>query len=83
VLLLAASLVWLIFSNQMWMLYLFAIVFGFAYGGEVPQMPLLIGQFYGLKAVMALTGATSASTRAGGALGSWLGGKIFDVTQNI
>jgi MFS family permease len=81
-LLLAMSLVWLIFSRQLWMLYVFAVFFSFAYGGEVPQMPLLIGQFFGLRAVMALTGATSAGTRAGGALGSWLGGETFDVTHS-
>ncbi len=80
--LLLASLVWLIFSHQMWMLYLFAVVFGFAYGGEVPQMTLLIGQFFGLQAVMALTGATSAATRAGGALGSWAAGVVFDLTRS-
>jgi OFA family oxalate/formate antiporter-like MFS transporter len=80
--LLTASLLWLIFSRQLWMLYIFAVVFGFAYSGGVPQIPLLIGQFFGLRAVMALTGATSASTRVGGALGSWLGGKIFDVSHS-
>lgn len=81
-LLLVSSLIWLIFSRELWMLYIFAIIFGFAYGGEVPQMPLLIGQAFGLQAVMALTGATSAATRAGGALGSWAGGKIFDATRS-
>lgn len=81
-LLLLFSLVWLIFSKELWMLYVFAIFFGFAYGGEVPQMPLLIGHLFGLQAVMALTGATSAATRAGGALGSWTGGKIFDITHS-
>ncbi len=81
-LLLMVSLVWLIFSREVWMLYVFAIFFGFAYGGEVPQMPLLIGNLFGLQAVMALTGATSAATRAGGALGSWAAGKIFDVSNS-
>ena len=79
---LMGSLIWLIFSRELWMLYIFAVVFGFAYGGEVPQMPLLVGQTFGLQAVMALTGATSAATRAGGAVGSWAGGKIFDVTHS-
>jgi MFS transporter, OFA family, oxalate/formate antiporter len=80
--LLAVSLVWLIFSKELWMLYVFAILFGFAYGGEVPQMPIMVGHFFGLQAVMALAGAMSAATRAGGSLGSWLGGKIFDMTQS-
>jgi hypothetical protein len=60
------------------MLYVFAIFFSFAYGGEKPQMTLLVGLFFGLGAVKALTGVTSAGIRAGGALGSWLGGEIFE-----
>jgi OFA family oxalate/formate antiporter-like MFS transporter len=79
--LLAVSLVWLIFSRELWMLYTFAVLFGFAYG-EVPQMPIMVGHFFGLHSVMALAGAMSAATRAGGSLGSWLGGKIFDVSQS-
>jgi MFS family permease len=81
-LLLSASLIFLIFARQLWMLYVFAVFFSFAYGGEIPQMTLLVGQFFGLTAVIALTGVTSAGIRAGGALGSWLGGEIFDVSHS-
>jgi hypothetical protein len=45
-------------------------------------MTLLVGQFFGLTAVIALTGVTSAGIRAGGALGSLLGGEIFDVSHS-
>jgi OFA family oxalate/formate antiporter-like MFS transporter len=79
---LTVSLVWLIYSKQLWMLYIFAVLFSFAYGGEVPQTPLLIGQFFGLKSIMALVGAATAGARVGGALGSWIGGQIFDMTQS-
>ena len=81
-LLITVSLIWLIFSHQLWMLYLFAVFFSFAYGGEVPQMPLLISKFYGLGAVISLTALTSAGIRAGGALGSWVGGEVFDLTHS-
>lgn len=80
--LLTISLIWIIFFRQLWMLYLFAVVFGFAYSGGVPLIPMLVGEFFGLKAVMALTGVTSASTRVGGAAGSWMAGKIYDVTHS-
>jgi MFS family permease len=81
-LLLTASLVWLIFARELWMLYVFAIFFSFAYGGEVPQIPLLISQFYGLGAVISLTAVTTAGIRAGGALGSLLGGEVFDLSHS-
>ena len=64
------------------MFYLFAIIFGFAYGGEVPQMPVLVGQFFGLRAVAALVGLVVFGATIGGALGAWAGGQIFDVTQS-
>lgn len=79
---LAMSLLWLIFARELWMFYLFAIVFGFSYGGEVPQIPTLISQFFGLRAVTALVGAVILSTTIGGALGSWMAGQIFDLTQS-
>jgi MFS family permease len=76
------GLVWLIFSKELWMLYLFAIFFSFAYGGEIPQMPLTVSRFFGLKSVTALVAMTSATTRLGGALGSWMGGKVFDMRHS-
>jgi MFS family permease len=79
---LTASLIWLVFAGQIWMFYLFALIFGFAYGGEVPQMPLLIGRYYGLKSVSALIGVILVGTAIGGAVGSWLGGQIFDLTSS-
>jgi len=77
-----STLVFLIFASELWMFYLFAIVFGFAYGGEVPQMPVLIGQFFGMRAVAALVGVAVFGSTIGGALGAWVGGQVFDVTQS-
>ena len=76
------TLIFLIFAHEMWMFYLFAIIFGFAYGGEVPQMPVLVGRFFGMRAVAALVGVTVFGATIGGALGAWMGGQIFDVTQS-
>lgn len=74
------TLVWLIFASQIWAFFVFAIVFGFSYGGEVPQLPVLAGQFFGLRAVATLVGAVMVGNTMGGALGAWLGGRIFDMT---
>lgn len=77
-----ATLIFLIFAQEMWMFYFFAIIFGFAYGGEVPQMPVLVGRFFGMRAVATLVGVTVFGATIGGALGAWMGGQIFDVTQS-
>jgi len=79
---LMVTLVFLIFTKELWMFYSFAIVFGFAYGGEVPQMPVLIGQFFGMRAVATLVGVVVFGATIGGAIGAWVGGQIFDVTQS-
>lgn len=76
------TLVFLMFTRELWMFYLFALVFGFAYGGEVPQMPVLVGRFFGLRAVAALVGVIVFGATIGGALGAWVGGQVFDVTQS-
>jgi len=81
-LVLGISLLWLLFARELWMFYLFAIVFGFAYGGEIPQMAALVGQFFGLQSVAALVGVVLIGLSIGGALGSLIGGRIFDLTQS-
>ncbi len=81
-LVLGISLLWLLFARELWMFYLFAIVFGFAYGGEIPQMAALVGQLFGLRSVAALVGVVLIGLSIGGALGSLMGGRIFDLTQS-
>ncbi|TET66981.1 MAG: MFS transporter [Dehalococcoidia bacterium] len=76
------TLVFLVFTQELWMFYLFAIIFGLAYGGEVPQMAVLVGHFFGLRAVAALVGVVVFGATIGGAIGAWVGGQVFDVTQS-
>ena len=77
--LLIVSFVLLIFGGSLWSLYLFAVVFGFAYGGEVPQIPLFLGKFFGTKAMAALMGVILFVSNIGGALGPLIAGKIYDL----
>jgi len=79
---LMTTMVLLIFTDELWMFYLFAIIFGFAYGGEVPQMAALVGRYFGLRAVAALVGIVVFGATTGGALGAWVGGQVFDLTQS-
>jgi len=80
--LLSVSLVCLIFTRELWAFYLFAVLFGFAYGGEVPQIPLLVSKFSGTKSMATLVGLTLFIGNIGGALGPWVAGKIFDLTSD-
>lgn len=79
---LAASFILLIFTRSAWSFYLFAVVFGIPYGGEVTQIPLVVGRFFGTHAMATLMGITVFFISLGGALGSWLAGAIFDYTRS-
>jgi MFS family permease len=80
--LLTASLITLIFIRSLWAFYVFAALFGFAYGGEVPQIPMFIGRLFGTKTLATLLGLTLFVTNIGGALGPWVTGLIFDITSS-
>ncbi len=61
------------------MLYLFAIIFGLTYGGfSVLEQPV-IAELFGLRSLGLLSGFIGLGFTVGGAVGPWLGGRIFDV----
>jgi MFS family permease len=67
-------------SSVSWMLYLFAIIYGFGYGGHVPQLAALVGEIFGLRYVGISLGMTTLSWGIGGALGVFLAGYTFDIS---
>ncbi|MCP4681743.1 MAG: MFS transporter [Desulfobacterales bacterium] len=76
----AIMLFYLISVSATWMMFLFVIFFGIAYGGSVPQMPRLISELFGLKSMGAIMGVATMITTLGPALGPVLGGAIYDRT---
>jgi len=75
----AGAMLWLTWSTDIWMFYLFAIVFGFFFGGLTPPLAALIGDIFGLRHFGALIGATSVAWGIGAAVGPTLTGYIFDI----
>ena len=61
--------------------YVFAVIFGLAYGGVVTQLPLIAGELFGLHSIGAIIGLEMLGTSLGGAIGPVLGGYVFDVTN--
>ena len=76
------SLFWLFFCHTTMDFYIFAVIFGFAYGGEIPQVPLFIGGLFGIKSMAALMGLLIFVSNILGALGPYTGGKIYDLTSH-
>jgi len=77
-----ASLIWLLYAREMWMFYLFAATFGFAYGGYQPLISLLVADSFGLSSLGVILGALTCPIMVGAAVGPVLAGKIFDATDS-
>jgi MFS family permease len=73
------ALIWLIIAKNIWQLYLFAAIYGFAYGGLVTQFSPLVAKIFGLASHGVIFGAVTASGVIVGSLGPLLAGYIFDV----
>ncbi len=64
------------------MLYLFAVLYGIAYGGVVPLQNLIPVELFGLKFLGIIMAVILFGGTIGGALGAPLAGYIFDVTRS-
>jgi predicted MFS family arabinose efflux permease len=80
--LMAASMVVLLYSDNLTRLYLAAAVFGFSYGGLSCLQPLLAAELYGLLALGVITAIFGLSFDIGGAIGPVVAGHIFDIDQS-
>jgi MFS family permease len=80
--LLICGLVWLQLSGNAWMLFLFAVVYGFAHGGFFTVMSPTVAEFFGTGSHGLLFGIVLFSGTLGGAVGPLLGGYIFDKTDS-
>ncbi len=70
-------------AKELWMLYLFAAIFGFAYGGEVSLSSPIVAEVFGLKSHGIILGfILFLGATAGGAVGPLVAGRMFDITGN-
>ena len=78
--LLIVALVWLQTAQELWMLYLFAILYGVAHGAFFTAISPIVAEFFGIRSHGVLFGIVAFSGTIGGALGPVVTGYIFDVT---
>ena len=74
----AILIAWLPIVSDVWEFYLFALLFGFVYGGNIPLFPALTGAMFGVRHMGVLFGFVTLGAGIGGALGPLLAGYIFD-----
>ena len=75
-----ATLLWLMWARELWMLYGIAIVFGLGFGGLDLLVTALIGDVFGTRRIGTIMGLMSACWGIGAAAGPAVGGLTFDVT---
>jgi len=78
--LLTAGFAWLLVVKELWMLYLFAAVFGFGYGGVSALMSPTVAEVFGLRSHGVILGVTTFVATAGCAIGAVMAGSVFDIT---
>jgi MFS family permease len=79
-LLLTGSLAWLQLADHLWMLFLFAMVYGFAHGGFYALVAPLIAELFGTRSHGVILGIVLCVGTIGGSLGPVTAGYIFDIT---
>jgi len=74
------ALVWLLFASRIWAFYLFAICFGFAYGGFIPLLTVIPSELFGIRSLGVILGALIFYNHIGSSFGAPVSGYIFDTT---
>ncbi len=76
----AVSLLALPFIRSDSLFFTYAVVFGLTYGGDIPQIPAITAQCFGLTSLGIIYGLVQTVAALGGAFGPIVAGYIFDVT---
>jgi MFS family permease len=72
------SLLWLTPTRQALLLYLFAVVFGLAYGGNATSQSPLVATLFGLQSHGIIMGTVNNGFTVGATLGPFVSGALFD-----
>jgi len=75
-------LLWLQMADNLWMLYLFAAVYGFIHGGFFTVISPIVAEYFGLRSHGLLFGMAVFAGTVGGFIGPVFAGYVFDVTAS-
>ncbi len=78
----ALAVIVLLYPQTIAMVWMYAVVFGFAMGGVVVLMPLVVAHYWGLASYGVLLGVIWAANALGGAFGTFASGLIYDLLGN-
>lgn len=72
------AFIWLLFSREVWMFYVFAGAFGLAWGGVAPLLTLVLAELFGVRFLGSIFGASMLIATLGGAIGAPFAGSYID-----
>ena len=75
-----APIVLLFFAHDAWQFYLFAVLFGIGFGGEMSAFPIINRQYYGSGPIGTTYGYQMMGAGVGMATGALIGGYLRDIT---
>ena len=78
-----APIVLLFFAHDAWQFYLFAVLFGIGFGGEMSAFPIINRQYYGSGPIGTTYGYQMMGAGVGMATGALIGGYLRDITGNF
>jgi MFS family permease len=76
----ALPIVLLFWAHEPWQFYLFAVLFGIGFGGEMSAFPIINRQYYGGAPTGTIYGWQMLGAGIGMASGAFLGGVLRDLT---
>jgi MFS family permease len=77
----ALPIVLLFWAQEAWQFYLFAVLFGIGFGGEMSAFPIINRQYYGTAPTGTIYGWQMLGSGIGMASGAFLGGVLRDLTS--
>jgi len=78
----AGILIWSLVARDLWGLYVFAIVFGFAWGSQAVLRFALTSEVFGIVSLGLVMGVLGLAESGAAAFGSYFAGYIFDLVGN-
>jgi MFS family permease len=75
---LSVAFFWLLFTSELWALYVFAVIFAVGYGAMSAIMAPIVDEFFGLVSHGAIFGFIFLAMNIGGAIGPLVAGRLFD-----
>ncbi len=78
--LMAAAIMWLVKVGDLLWLYVFAVIFGMAYGGWAAMFPAIAGDLFGVARLGIVMGLVQVGGGLGSAVGPLVAGYTYDAT---